>query len=105
MQETKLESTSEESNKNSKSTKQRHSFVSLIPTSAMSTEDNNILELEFMAKSKVSKEKKRYSLGISNPFNSEGSPRRKSSVRSNQVLNQNQQNAMNNSSQEIFMGL
>lgn len=83
---------------NRQSSKVRHSLVSVLPISTACTEDKDLLDLEFMAKSKPDNSRKRYSLGLPNPFSAGLSSERRPAPKNNQVLQQ-----LNNSSQQIFI--
>jgi hypothetical protein len=80
------------------SSKVRHSLVSVLPISTACTEDKDLLDLEFMAKCKPESSRKRYSLGLPNPFSAGLSSERKPAPKNNQVLQQ-----LNNSSQQMFI--
>ena len=78
--------------------KPRHSQVSLLPLSTACTEDKELLDLEFMAPCKPDTARKRYSLGLPNPFGSGLPSERKAAPKNNQIVQQ-----LNNSSQQMFL--
>ncbi len=78
--------------------KVRHSLVSVLPISTACTEDKDLLDLEFMARCVPESSRKRYSLGLPNPFSSGSASERRAAPKNNQVVQQ-----LNNSSQQMFI--
>lgn len=72
----------------------------MLPISTACTEDKDLLDLEFMARCKPETARKRYSLGLPNPFGSGLASERRAAPKNNQIVQQQ----LNNSSQQMFIG-